>query len=420
MLGKLFRFALGAFWLFLVFIVSIWVTFPSTAVGDRVRYFVYQQTDGDVLLHMENLRPWGFGVAMDNLMVFDNLSGRSSRDDDGPKMLVAADRFKASVGLFSMFGGAPRVSGVVGMGEGDVEFAVTAEIGQGKAAVTAAELDAEGFPLADLAALAGGTLGAEGGIDIHVDIDAEGGDLSEATGEVSLATSGITVTSWAGLPGVPMDSDFFQSVNLQIDEIDVLVDFDEGEGEVKDGSLVGSLSAVYALFGSETEVGPGEIRTDLEGTLNLKQDPMRSTMRLEALIGLADGLKQLEPQLGTPWKDGRVHYNISGTFARPSVREGSERATRSTASLGDDSEITDEERRSRSPEEEAERDKLRDERRKRREELRERLRTGDAREIARPDDPEEGDDFDDEEYDEEGGEDDEEFDEEDEEFEEEF
>ncbi|MBT3217453.1 MAG: type II secretion system protein GspN [Proteobacteria bacterium] len=379
---------LAIVWFVGVLYVTWRVTFPSEVVAENIKWQVYRLSDEEFFVELSDVKPWGLGLSAKNVRIFEVMGYRDPRTE--LRFAMEAARLRVYPG--SLLARAPVVSGRVQLGSGLVDLKVGTSISDGMVAVTSAELEADSFPLAEIAALAGGEIGGAGGLDIEVDIEAPDG-MDSAEGKVVIQSSDIVVNT-ISIPGLLDELNLDDlGMALVIDEIDLDFDVDEGEAKIDRGLLR----------------APGKADIELEGSITLKDDIMRSTLRLDAVLDISEEMAMVKGFLSdAEWDDGKYHYSITGSIGRPSLkaaREGTSSSSSSSAST----------RRERTPEEEAERNAARDERRRRREEIREQLRTeglkdGDdledeEREHRRP----EEDDFDDEEYedDEEGFEDDE-------------
>jgi len=379
----------GLIWFLGVFLLTFRWTFPSDAIADRVRVEVSNATDGAYDLSMSGVRPWGTGAAAEQVILSEVAPARGA--EPGEKTpLFAFETVRVRAGLLSLLRNQPRLSGAVEVGAAEVDFDLT--LGMNKRGTELAprlvNIETEGFPIEDLAGLAGYTVEATGGLDLEVDLKADE-SMRDAVGDIKISGKDLVLVSLD--PELTMGMDLGREI--PIDEIELDLDVEDGKATVRRGTIESELADV-----------------EVEGDLTLRDDLARSSMNLSITLDLGEELAMFEPFLkDARWQDGDFHYRCSGTLSRATCRSDRERSSSSSRSRRADtprpersgsSGLSDEERE--------ERRKAMQERLRQSAERRQADRSGaDAREVLE----EEGYLEDDEEYEDEVEEEDEELDE---------
>lgn len=338
----------GVLWFALVFFVTWRMTFPSEAVGNRIKVEVHKATNGAFELSMADLAPWWVGAKANSVVLYE--VGRAEKTPD-----FAFEAARVRAGLLSLIRNEPRVMGAVQIGSSDLDYDVTVAMnkrGTGFVPRTVA-LTAERFPLQDIAGLAGATIEASGGLDLDVDLSAEDG-MREAKGAIKISGRDLLISKLD--PELTGGMDL--GMEIPIDEVDIRFDVDQGKAELRDGKIKSSL-----------------VDAKLEGDITLREDMGRSTLNIEIALELGDELAMFKGFIKrAEWSDGSFHYKCSGTFDRPSCRENPERGASAARGRGR-SRGEDDEARPRTRTESQPRSSLSDEERdKRRQEALERLR----------------------------------------------
>ncbi|NCG19648.1 MAG: type II secretion system protein GspN [Rhodobacterales bacterium] len=316
----------GLTWFALVFAITFWITFPSVPLGDRVRVVVFENTNGDYDVQMDNLRPWWFGASANNIRVSSVNKGRG--DDAMTTPLVVVDG--ASV-RFSPFGlrASPHVSGIVDLGGSDISFEAQGAMnkrGDGYQA-TMVKVEAEGFPVADLASLSGVEIDATGTMDLSIDVTSEDG-MRVAEGDIRINASNVLIAALD--PSLTGGMDLGMEIPIQ--EFDLRIDVSEGKATLSHGEIISDLATIQ-----------------LEGGITLRDDISRSTVNVSATVKLGEKLALFESFLkSAQWADEKFHYRCTGTVARNHCREDRERSggtarARTTSQTGSNDE--DRERR---------------------------------------------------------------------------
>ncbi len=286
-----------------------WLTFPSTAVADRIRYEVNKASNGATQIQIGEVSPWWLGLRGRDVSVY----GRSSSRSGGDELRFAAETVWARVGLWSLATAQPRAIGTVRLGGGDVDFDVaTMRDERGSLLPAEVHLNAPSFPVLDLLALGGVQVEGQGAIDIAVDIDARAG-AKAAEGTIRIVGSDILLTkldlSNQGIPDLGME--------IPISRFEISADITDGKAKVQTGTL------------DAADLGTAEIT----GDLTLRDDLARSLLRLDVVVTLGEKLENfavfLKDAQGT---DGKYHYTCTGTLQRvPSCR--AQRASRTSSRI---------------------------------------------------------------------------------------
>ncbi len=319
MLQKLGMGIAGLAWFAVVFVVSLWMTFPEQAAIDRARYEVQKATDGSINIDADGLSPvlTGVGAKVSNLSVqqIDKRKVERGDNDGAVATLFTADDAWVKVGVLSLLGSAPRAWGGVNFGDGALDFDVTgrAREKRGGYGVGEIKLEADNFPISSLPPINGATLMGTGSLDLDVDIDASEG-MRKADGEATLFGNDIRITQISA-PGT-MLGDSFDMVT-EVSELELKLAINSGKAKVKRGRLSSNL-----------------MDAEITGEIRLLEDLGRSTLKLDAVLDLGDDLQMFKNFLKDALhnSDKKHHYTISGTLSSPRIRPDREKRARPTRS----------------------------------------------------------------------------------------
>jgi type II secretion system protein N len=297
----------GFTWLFGVFLVTLYFTFPSTDVATYARWRV--QDSGDYLLDVAEVKPSWFGARATSVVLY-------SKERSGNVPLFSADQVWLGSGPLSLLrlatGGAGSVSGSFARDSGDIDFTVDlARSDKGALQPRSVRISGESLPLSALPSgmLGGGSLVGTGGLDLEADIDAPEG-LSKAQGSFSLRAKDAVIEKFdlPALSGMGLGP-----VHLTL--FDLVFEVANGKAKVATGVL-------------QSDLVEGEI----SGDIVLADEIQRSRLRLKFVFSLGESLQQFKALLGQAvWEDGKFHYNLAGTFASPRFRPDRERKARAAA-----------------------------------------------------------------------------------------
>ncbi len=378
----------GVFWAALVFVLTLWLTFPSDAFVQRIRAEAPGVLGAEYSLDLVSASPWWVGVSTHDLKLYHTPRRPRSGEEGGPTLVAVADDVRIRAGLFSLLARAPYVTGAVTLTEGTLDYAVGTRMEGGTMQVESLQIDASSFPLADLMMFLpeGAEFDAVGTVDLSVDLQGGEDGMKSANGDISLTGKGIVLSNVV-IPDIgPLGFD------VPIDSLELSFDVDEGTAAVDIGRIMSELGTV-----------------EIEGDLTLRDPLDRTSINLEIIVSdLGEKLQAFSMMMSSAkHADSKYHYQCRGIVSRLSScptpmreRSVSRPTTRPT--------VRPTAAAPRVPSDAGEFQKTEsdDERAKRREEIRERLRL--RREERETDggrvlEPDEGDEFEDdpEEFDEE-------------------
>ncbi len=291
----------GAVWSVLVFGTTFRLTFPSDEVSDFLAHHVRERSGGQYDIEMESVSPWWIGLSASRFVA-------SSADPSGVMMpFFMADEVSARVGLLGLLTKSPDVTARVQMQDAMVDVVAQTHLEDGRMSIDALAGTVDDMPLEDLITLAGGGGGVDissrGTLDVKVDVDMSDGP-EKARGDISIFGSDIRLESVAaesfGLAEMALDT--------PVDELDIRLRGDEGLFEVTRGVFVSSL-----------------IEAEIEGEITLSEPVDRSRVALTVEVEIGDWSEtplasfQAMAQMGmksAQWSDERYHYTVDGTLGR--------------------------------------------------------------------------------------------------------
>jgi type II secretion system protein N len=304
---------LAGLWFVVVFSVSWWLTFPSQAVAEFVRYQVQKGSNDTRILMLDGVSPSGFGVRADGLELYRRDKGANA----GTSLLFTADQVRLHAWPWSLLrlgllGGTGNVSGSVSREGGDVDFAIALDRSDGKVAVRGAQVYASELPISALPDIAGGRVVGTGGLGLDVSLDAPTG-LSKSEGHITLSSQDLVIEKIEA-PGTALET--LDLGAITISNVDVSFDVEGGKARVSRGEIVSDL-----------------VKADISGDVVLKDDVAQSQLRLKVVLTLGDSLQMFKSFLADAlWdEDGAYHYGLSGTLQRPRFRAEHERKAAPTS-----------------------------------------------------------------------------------------
>jgi type II secretion system protein N len=304
MIRTLLALVLGACWFVLVFLVTFWLTFPSSAFVTRGQYHLGQITNNTYTFKATSLSPWWTGVKANDFV----LVSLGSEEEKVQEELLQADVVRVGFNLPGLLFDDTTISGNVELGEAVVEyevplsgmFAGTPQIGE-------LELRSDGMPLSSIAALAktagGDSFSGEGELDLWVKLDLSQG-LGKADGRVTIEGQKLTLNLRIPDP-IAGGDEVFELGPVAVDDLDINLNADNGTLKVSKGRLLSDY-----------------IHLDLDGEISLEDQWDRTRLRLKVV------LSELGPEI-TPfagfmsqakWDDDKYHYNLSCRVSRLSSR----------------------------------------------------------------------------------------------------
>ncbi|MBX2796251.1 MAG: type II secretion system protein GspN [Myxococcales bacterium] len=394
----------GIVWCMLIFSFTLWLTFPSDTLIERIRHETPRMMGSEYSSDLASIAPWWFGVAAKDVKLYSTATQdwRSSEEPEGPSLVGIAKDVRVRASPFSMLRNKPYVSGSVTLTEAPVTYALGfAENERGAMGLVSADVEGSSVPLADLLMLAPSTaISATGSVDAELRFEAGEDGLSTAEGKMEISGENI-VLSDIEIPGIgPLGMD------IPIESLELTCPVREGKCEIERGTVSSPL-----------------LDMRIEGHVALRDPLSRSTLDIELIVSdLGDDLKAFEGFMSSAKQsDGAYHYACRGIVSRlrscQPVRASARRSTTPRPSPSRTSRGTANRGEPRS----ASSGNMDEERERRRQEIRERLRQRrEARERDREDDVEEEEEIPEDELDEEILEDEFIDEEEGEEFEEEF
>lgn len=344
------------------FMVGLYATFPSEKALEWLAFQVDKNTNHEYAIGAESVHPWwAAGLSFDSLQVYTVKRGRRVKDqpqtwDRTPFVHFESLSIRAAPLSFltgrqgyafdaELLGGA--LDGVYSFSEALVDLS----------------FDLDGLDLAEMgtgstevALNLVGQLGGEGDLTLNLK------EIKESTGNLAFAIEGFGIAAGSKMSGFDLPVSTFTTAKLGF--------------EVRDGKM----TVTEGLFEGDV------ISATLSGDVTLNKKLSRSRSKLDLGFTLPEELQTLADLVPTLKRskdaDGVYHCNIQGTISAPSFRCGkgmTPKAVRESAlggpsddgprvlggATGENSELSDEERRAKREERIKER---RERLRKRREE----------------------------------------------------
>lgn len=281
----------GLAWAAIVFVLSLWITFPGTAVAERLEWEVADSSGGAYALDLGDVGPWWVGLATDSAKLYT----RPSPGDPANQLMMFATDARLAVGLTSLVWRQPRASGSVTIGEaGHLDYVVgTAMDADGKRLmVNEVFLQGDGFPVDDLLTVVpGADFTGTGAVDLIVDLDAPEG-LSKANGTVRFGGKDVLLVN-------PVIMEFPLGRDVTLRELDLELEARDGKARITRGRL-GSDVADIAITGD----------------IVLADDIGRSRVDVRLELTLDPSMKMMEGMLASAAKDGKFVYRCVGLLNR--------------------------------------------------------------------------------------------------------
>ena len=281
-------FALGA---------SLYLTFPTKAVGQRVSYEVNQRLGNSMRVSFDEV----------------GLSGLSGIEAEGvelilthqtPPVKIAVDSLEANVELLALATGDLTVAVHAGLGDGAIDASITPGEKPGEINVEA-ELDQVNLVSPPIASQLAG-LPVHGVLTGKVNVDWRN-DPRKATGEVELRAEGVGVG-----PGVVVG---FTLPNVGLGNLELALSMKSGALKVESFEQTGG--DIQAAINGEFSVRSRLASTSMNACVKLKGDPdyLDKQPKLKTALELATVKLK---------KDGDdfLHIPLAGTVGRPRMRGG--------------------------------------------------------------------------------------------------
>lgn len=293
-------------WGAVAFAGTLWASFPSKAVADRLSFEVSERSGGAWDLRVDSVAPWWWGVSAQHVVIstVDKLV-----KDGVPTPLLLADSVGIRVSPWSLLRspGSPLFIGFVGMDDSEID--VTARLAKGDSglAMRSLKLDASNLPVVELLGLLGlageGGTTATGGVDVNVDLQVPNG-LGKADGDISIKGNQIliekvtsTLIGWNQM-----------EVNTPIDELNIQMSVEDGDATLTEGVLSGPL--VDATFTGEISFDDNVSRSKVDLAAVLKLGDWADTP-LDSFRSLVEGALR-----SAKASDDSYHYKVEGQLGR--------------------------------------------------------------------------------------------------------
>jgi type II secretion system protein N len=286
----------AAFWSAFVFVTTWWLTFPSEEFGQRIRAEVPLRLGRGSTADVGPVGPWWLGVSASELKLYD----------DGPEGAELRAYFtEASVALSpfrSLFRRTPYFTGELEFLDGWLGFQIgTAQTGKkgNNWGMSDLVLWSDQVPIGDLLHLTDRVPASiTGNVSLDVDVRGGSGGLSESTGHIKLAGTGL------GLSGLEIPNVGPLGMEIPIDSINL-------DAKVENGQVTFEPSFVRSSM----------FTLEIKGTLGLRDPVERSNVDLEfVLTELGAELKGFEGFLtSAKGPDGAYHFFCRGVLQRMSA-----------------------------------------------------------------------------------------------------
>lgn len=302
-------------WCGLVFVLTFWVSFPSTAIVERLAYSVQDASDGDYALKATSARPWWTGLTLYDVELL-------AIDGDKATHLLDARSVSARTSLFSIFGSRIPVYAQIDAGSSKVNVEAGLErqgtnlrLSDLRADQAQLSINAVGAMLAST----GSRLSGTGDLDLDIDLSL-GVDIRDTEGRFAIRGRKMAVD--LAIPDPFGGDKLFELDTISVSSLDLVVDARGGKFSLRTGELRSSIAHL-----------------DLEGDLTLDSYFNRSRIRGKAVMSELGGpLAMVESFISSAkWADGTYHWTIACTidrFGQACFRADRERGARPTVSPG--------------------------------------------------------------------------------------
>ena len=277
--------------------LSLYMTFPTKAVGQRVSHEVNQRLGKSMKVSFDEVGLNGLtGISADGVEL--------TLMNQTPPVKVQVDSIEASVELLALAAGDLTVAVMAGLGDGTIEAAVTPGQKAGEMSVQA-ELDQVNLLSPPIVSQLAG-LPVQGVVSGKVNVDWKN-DARKATGEVELKAEGAGVG-----PGEVVG---FSLPNLGLGNVELALSMKSGTLKVDSFEQTG-----------------GDIQADIEGDFSVRSRVASTSMNACVKLKGDPDYRDKQPKLKTALelatvklkKDGDdfLHIPLAGTVGRPRMRGG--------------------------------------------------------------------------------------------------
>jgi type II secretion system protein N len=286
-------------WAFVVFQITLWLTFPSHAAA---AFLVHQiaTRGGGYTAELGSVSPWWTGVSMRDVKVYGPANSTEPGEVPVPTLVALADRVRARVSPLSLLWGQYNVRGDVRLVEGSADYAFGVAIDdRGRVLLSHLSIYSDALPLGEILPLLPLSDAPTGTGTLTVDLDIEAGEegLRTATGHVTITGSNLVIADLSTETTGPL------GMELPIADLKIEAPIQEGRATIAQGIASGELATI-----------------EVEGDLVLRDPVSRSSLDLRLLVSnLGPALQPMAGLLGTPHSDGKYHFQVRGLASRPSV-----------------------------------------------------------------------------------------------------
>lgn len=321
---KLLFIFIGLIWFVFVYSVTWWMTFPSDAVAGRVAALVKENSGGAMVLSVSSVSPWWTGVKATDVVL-----GQVDKEEGTTATVFSADTVRVKVGVFGLLSDSIVFSGNTEIGEGLVAYSGDVSgVFAGESVWNSLQVEAEDFPVPSLMSVLGSSaqesVQGVGNIDFEMKLKMPEG-AGEADGKVVL--SGKDLSLQLNIPDpIAGGDERFELGPVQVSDLDLKLDIDEGIAKVSRGRLLSDY-----------------ITVEVSGDARLEDQFDRSRLRFKLALGELG--TEIQPYAAlmnrAKWDDDKYHYALScrvsrlnGRCFRPE-RQRKARGVRSATSRSD-------------------------------------------------------------------------------------
>lgn len=286
-------------WSAVAFIVTVWLTFPSQPIVDRLAYTVQSATDGDYALQASDAALWWTGLTLHDakLMSVDPRTKEAT-------LLFDADSVSARTSLFSLLSRRSPVYAVIDLGGSQLDVEAGFDRSGDNPVLDRLRMTDARLSVKSIGALLSGmgaTIGGTGNVDVDVDLSF-GSEVQSHEGRVAVRGKGLSIT--VSMPDPFGGGETFDVGPIAVSSLDFAVEARNGKVEIRSAELLSD-----------------HAHLNIEGDLTLDAFPNRSRIRGKAVLSnLGGDLATFESFLSSArWDDGTYHYTLACTLDRLSA-----------------------------------------------------------------------------------------------------
>lgn len=286
---------LALLWVSVVFVGTLWLTFPSDTFAERLRYEVPNTLGPEYSADVKSVAPWWVGLSAQDLKIYH--TARGGEEEAGAVLVALVRDARARVSVWSLLRRAPYLSGSVTLTEGTLDYEVgTAADDKGRVALSDLVLSADALPVSDLLGLAGmGDVRVDGALQLDVDLHAGADGMKDATGSLKLGGANLVIADFE-IPGMGN-----LGMEIPVQELVLMAEVKDGKATLQHGAFKSDL-----------------LTAALTGDVTLRDSIERSSIDLEiSITELGDQLKAFEGFLSdAKQSDGTFKYACRGVISR--------------------------------------------------------------------------------------------------------